>query len=111
MVSDNAYVGHDSEIGNNVYLNPTVSLNGCASIGDNTFVGTGAVVLPWKRIGIDCVVAASACVTRDVENGLRAGGVPAQCLDPLVSGNLAACNHKPYVSEGEILYEYKVNFP
>lgn len=99
VISDNAYVGHDSSIGNNVYVSPAAALNGCVSIGDNSFLGTGAVVLPRVKVGTECVVAASACVTRDVADRMRVGGVPAGPLDPLVSVTLASYNHEPYVGE------------
>lgn len=43
-------------------------------IGDGTWIGTRAVIMPGLSIGAGCVVAAGAIVTRDCEaNGVYAG--------------------------------------
>jgi len=46
-------------------------------IGDGTFLGFGAVVLPNVRIGRYCVIGANSCVTRDVPDYSVAAGNPA----------------------------------
>ena len=42
---------------------------GRVSIGDYSFVGAGAIVLPGVSIGERCVVGAGSVVTRDVPDG------------------------------------------
>lgn len=47
-------------------------------IGDGTWIGAGAIILPGLNVGAGCIIASSAVVTKDCEpNGLYAG-VPAR---------------------------------
>lgn len=46
-------------------------------IGDNCFIGVGAVILPNVRIGSNAVVGANAVVTRDVPPNTVVAGSPA----------------------------------
>jgi maltose O-acetyltransferase len=47
-------------------------------IGDNVWLGGGAIVLPGVTIGADTVVGAGAVVTRDLPAGVLAVGNPAR---------------------------------
>ena len=48
------------------------------SVGDGTWVGTRALILPGVHIGAGCVVAAGAVVTESVPDDTMVGGVPAR---------------------------------
>src|SRR5258707_3973989 len=48
------------------------------SIGQNVWIGGGAIILPWVGIGDDAVVRAGAVVTRDVPQGTMDVGNPAR---------------------------------
>ncbi|WP_308259108.1 sugar O-acetyltransferase [Pseudonocardia sp. H11422] len=48
------------------------------AIGDNVWIGGGAIVLPGVSIGADTVVGAGAVVTRDLPAGVVAVGNPAR---------------------------------
>jgi len=50
------------------------------TIGDNAWLGGGAIVLPGVTIGEDVVVGAGAVVTRDVAAGSVVAGNPARAL-------------------------------
>ena len=50
------------------------------AIGDNVWLGGGAIVCPGVMIGEDTVVGAGAVVTRDLPAGVVAAGVPARVL-------------------------------
>jgi maltose O-acetyltransferase len=50
------------------------------TIGDNVWLGGGAIVCPGVTIGDDTVVGAGAVVTRDLPAGVVAAGVPARVL-------------------------------
>lgn len=51
---------------------------GKIDIGDNVFIGHGALVMRNVTIGNNCVIAARAVVTRDVPDNWVVGGVPAK---------------------------------
>jgi len=59
-------------------------VHGC-SVGDNTLVGMGAVILDGARIGRDCLVGAGALVTgkMDAPDGSMLLGSPARVVRPL----------------------------
>lgn len=88
-------------LGRNVYLGPRVMLITAAhpigspglraapgaprpvQIGDGSWLGAGAIILPGVTVGAGCVIAAGAVVTKDCEpNGLYAG-VPARRVKEL----------------------------
>jgi maltose O-acetyltransferase len=88
-------IGADCQLGPNVQLltpwHPTepeprrAKLEAAApiSIGDNVWLGGGAIVLPGVTIGADSVVGAGAVVTRDVPAGVVAVGNPARVVRTL----------------------------
>ncbi|MFO7960965.1 MAG: sugar O-acetyltransferase [Nitriliruptoraceae bacterium] len=49
-------------------------------LGDNVWLGGGAIVLPGVTIGADTVVGAGAVVTRDLPAGVVAVGSPARVI-------------------------------
>ncbi len=62
---------------------PDIDVFGPIVVGNNVFIGIGAIIMPGVTIGDDCVVAAGAVVTRDVPSGMVAGGVPAKIIKPI----------------------------
>ncbi len=46
-------------------------------IGDNCWIGAGAIILPGVTIGNGSVVAAGSVVTKDVPDDVMVAGVPA----------------------------------
>lgn len=55
-------------------------VKGSITISDDSWIGTGAIVLPGVTIGKSCVVAAGAVVTRDIPDNSIVGGVPAKLI-------------------------------
>jgi maltose O-acetyltransferase len=53
-------------------------------IGDNVWIGAGAIVCPGVTIGDDSVIGAGAVVTRNVPAGVVAAGNPARVLREVV---------------------------
>jgi carbonic anhydrase/acetyltransferase-like protein (isoleucine patch superfamily) len=50
------------------------------TVGDNVFIGLGALILPGITIGNNCVVGAYSVVTKDVPSGTIVGGNPAKII-------------------------------
>lgn len=53
------------------------------TVGDDAWIGGGAIILPGVTLGAGCVVAAGAVVTRDVAPGVLVAGNPARQLRSL----------------------------
>lgn len=86
----NIFIGKTTTIGSFVRIAPYVVLTndptppsevlmGC-TIEDYASIAAAAVVLPGVRIGCHALVAAQACVTKDVPPNMVAAGVPAHVL-------------------------------
>jgi len=78
-----SYVAHDCVIGNYVTFAPAVKCNGNIIIGDNAYIGTGAILKqgqPGKPliIGEGAVVGMGAVVTKNVADGEVVVGNPAK---------------------------------
>ena len=91
-------IGDDVQIGPNVaLLTPTHPIDpdlrragweGAQpiTIGDNVWLGGGAIVLPGVTIGSDTVVGAGAVVSRDLPEGAVAVGNPARVIRTVSDG-------------------------
>jgi serine O-acetyltransferase len=78
-------VSHLAKVGRNCDLHQGVTIGaerGAAPvIGDNVFIGPGAVVSGAMSVGDGAVIAANAVVTHDVPPGVVVAGVPAHIID------------------------------
>ena len=96
-------MGSPLTLGENVTIGHMVMLHGC-TIGDNSLVGIGAVVLNNARIGRNCIVGAGSVVTEGKEfpdNSLIIGA-PAKVvrtLDDAAAAKLRA-SAEHYVDNG-----------
>jgi len=57
---------------------PDLDITKRITVGDNVFIGMGALILPGVTIGNNCIVGAYAVVTKDVPDGTVVGGNPAK---------------------------------
>lgn len=82
-VQDNVTIhvdpGFPVHVGDGVSIGHNAIVHGC-TVGDNTIVGMGAILLNGARIGRDCVVGAGALVAQGAEipDGSVAFGSPAR---------------------------------
>lgn len=78
-------------IGENVTVGHHVVLHSC-TIGDNTLIGMGAIILDGARIGRNCLIGAGALVTPNTEipDGSLVLGSPAKVVRPLGEDRIAA---------------------
>ncbi len=65
------------------------------TVGDNVWLGGGAIVCPGVTIGEDTVVGAGAVVTRDLPGGVVAAGVPARVIREIGARDRVAIPHVP----------------
>ena len=78
-------IGHDVRMDDFATLAPGVHVSGWVTLGRRAYVGTGASIINGTEdrplvIGEDAVVGAGACVTKSVDPGVTAVGVPAKPL-------------------------------
>lgn len=107
-VQDNCVVHVDREypvsIGEYVTIGHGALIHGC-TVGNNTLIGMGAVILNGARIGKNCIVGAGALVTQNTiipDNSLVIGS-PAKVIRSVTpeeaAGNMR--NAKEYIKEAE----------
>jgi carbonic anhydrase/acetyltransferase-like protein (isoleucine patch superfamily) len=58
--------GYTLELGKHVTVGHMAMLHGC-SVGDNSLIGIGAVVLNGAKIGKNCIIGAKALITEGTE--------------------------------------------
>lgn len=73
-----AIVGHDSLLADFVSVNPAATISGDCRIDAAALIGAGSVTLQGLSVGEGAVVAAAACVVRDVPRARTVMGVPAK---------------------------------
>lgn len=94
-VQDNAVLhtttGHPLTLGRDVTVGHGAILHSC-TVGDNTLIGMGAIVLDDAVIGKDCIVAAGALVTGRtvIPDGSMVMGAPAKVRRALTEEEIAA---------------------
>ena len=102
-IQDNAVLhtekGHPLTIGDNVTVGHGAIVH-CASVGSNTLVGMGAVLLDGAVIGDHCIIGAGAVVKENavVPDGTMMVGVPARPVRELSPEQIAFLDGaSPYV--------------
>lgn len=73
-------VGHETTIGDTVFIAHGVSISGCCRIADGCLIGTNATILPRLSIGRWATVGAGAVVVRDVPDYAVVVGNPARVI-------------------------------
>ena len=72
-------------IGNNIHFSQFTSVGAntpqAAKIGDNVYMGPGAIVIDDVEIGTDACIGGGAVVVKNVKCGAVVGGVPAKELN------------------------------
>lgn len=107
-VQDNCVIhvdkGYSVTVGKNVTIGHSAIVHGC-SVGDNTLIGMGAIVLNGASVGKNCIVGAGALVTQNMQipEGSLVYGSPAKIIRSVteaeITSNLENAAH--YVQEGQ----------
>ena len=102
--------GYPLKVGKNVTVGHLVMLHGC-TIGDNTLIGIGAVILNNAKIGKNCIIGAKALITEGsvIPDGSLVMGIPGKIkkeLDaeeqkiPQLNAGFYVENYKRYKAQG-----------
>jgi len=59
-------------------MSPSSAAGGGARIAAYAHIGMGALILPLKGVGMNCVIGAGAVVTSDIPDDQLAYGIPAR---------------------------------
>ena len=78
IVNTGATIDHDCALDGGVHVCPGAHLAGSVRVGQNTWIGIGAVVRQRIMIGRDVLVGAGAVVVADVADGATVIGNPAK---------------------------------
>ncbi|MDE6288661.1 MAG: serine acetyltransferase, partial [Muribaculaceae bacterium] len=70
-------IWHDAVIGNFNSLMPAVKISGGVQIGERNFIGVNSVILQYKSIGNETTIGAGAIVIRNAKDGNTYIGNPA----------------------------------
>ena len=92
--------GYPLKVGRNVTIGHLVMLHGC-TIGDNSLVGIGAVILNNAKIGKNCVIGAKSLVTenKEIPDNSLVVGAPGRVIRKLTEEEIKA------VKENAIRYQ------
>lgn len=87
LINHHVVVGHDSNVGNCVNINPNSTLSGCCVIKDGVDIGAGVTIIPKKTVGHHAVLGAGTVVIGDIPDGVTAYGVPSQIKGEITNMN------------------------
>jgi sugar O-acyltransferase (sialic acid O-acetyltransferase NeuD family) len=75
-----ALIGHETIIGESVFIAHACSVSGCCHIGDGVFVGTNATILPRINVGKWATIGAGAVITKDIPDYAVVVGNPGKIV-------------------------------
>ena len=78
LINTAAVIEHDNEIGEAVHVAPRACTAGRVKIGNMSFIGIGAVIIPDVVIGELSFIAAGAVITKDVSDQIMMMGYSAK---------------------------------
>lgn len=80
MLNCHTTVGHDARIGDYATINSNCDLTGHTAIAEGAWLGSGARIIPGKKVGKDSVVGAGSVVISNVPDGVTVFGNPARLI-------------------------------
>ena len=110
-VQDNATLHTDKDfklhIGDGVTIGHNAVVHGC-TVGDNTVIGMGSIILSGAVIGKNCIIGAGSLVTgkMNIPDGSLVMGSPAKIVRPLMKHEIES-NRENAVHYVELMSEYQ----
>lgn len=96
--------GYDVTIGDDVTIGHMCLLHGC-TIGNNSLIGMGSIIMDGARIGNNCVVGAGSLITagKVIPDGTMAFGRPAKVIHELTEDEISKITQSAehYVKEAQ----------
>ncbi len=80
IINTSASIDHECEICDFVHVSPHGTLCGNVHVGEGSWIGAGAIVIPGIKIGKWCTIGAGAVVIKDIPDGATAVGNPARII-------------------------------
>ncbi|MNQ33455.1 putative acetyltransferase EpsM [compost metagenome] len=80
IINQISSIGHDVKIYDFCEICPNVAISGNCEIGEFSFIGTGAIILPKVKIGKNVIVGAGTLVSKDLPDNCVAVGIPAKII-------------------------------
>ena len=111
------FITHDGGVWVFREQHPDIDVFGEIVIGNNVFIGYGAIIMPRVHVGDDVVIAAASVVTKDVPDKVVVAGVPAKIicsLDEYYESVMKKCLRIKCISDAEkkkILLDKHENIP
>ena len=78
MLNVYAHLGHESEVGDFNVIMPDASISGGVVVGDANLFGAKSVVLQYKKVGNEVVLAPGSVLSRTAKDGRTYLGNPAK---------------------------------
>jgi sugar O-acyltransferase (sialic acid O-acetyltransferase NeuD family) len=80
IINSNSVVEHDCNLDDFVHMCPNSAVAGGVTMGKRAWVGIGASIRQMVTIGADSFIGAGGVVVNDIPAGATAVGVPAKVL-------------------------------
>ena len=80
VINTRVVVEHECKIGLNVFIGTGSTMCGKVIVGDHSFIGANACLLPDVEIGSNCLVAAGSVLTKTFPSATNIKGVPAKAF-------------------------------
>ena len=78
IINSASVLEHECKIGDFTHIAPNVTLCGNVTIGNNCFIGAGAIIIQGVTIGNNVTVGAGSIVLKNVKNNCTVYGNPAR---------------------------------
>ena len=84
IINTAAVVNQDAEIGSFCHIASSCAIGNSVKIAEGSFIGMGAIVIPYVNIGKDVTVGAGSTVIKDLEPGMYVGSPARRVMRPVL---------------------------